>query len=79
MQAEKKQIKTVQGVVVSRSGDKSIRIVIDYRIKHPVYCKFMNRRTKFGVSATPIATLKSTNTIPMLKMIFDLSFMTLLS
>ena len=27
------------------------------------------------VSATPIATLKSRNTIPMLKMIFDFSFM----
>ena len=49
MQAEKKQIKTVRGKVVSRSGDKSIRIVIDYRIKHPVYGKFINRRTKFGV------------------------------
>jgi len=49
MQAERKQRKTVRGVVVSRSGDKSIRIVIDYRIKHPVYGKFINRRTKFGV------------------------------
>ena len=49
MQAERKQRKTVRGVVVSRSGDKSIRIVIDYRIKHPVYGKYINRRTKFGV------------------------------
>jgi small subunit ribosomal protein S17 len=49
MQAERKQRKTVRGVVVSRSGDKSIRVVIDYRIKHPVYGKYINRRTKFGV------------------------------
>ena len=49
MQAERKQRKTVRGVVVSRSGDKSVRIVIDYRIKHPVYGKYINRRTKFGV------------------------------
>lgn len=49
MQGERKQRKSVRGVVVSRSGDKSIRIVIDYRIKHPVYGKFINRRTKLGV------------------------------
>lgn len=49
MQGERKQRKTVSGVVVSRSGDKSIRIVLDYRIKHPVYGKFINRRTKLGV------------------------------
>ncbi|MDD5135516.1 MAG: 30S ribosomal protein S17 [Phycisphaerae bacterium] len=49
MQGERKQKKAVSGVVVSRSGDKSIRIVLDYRIKHPVYGKFINRRTKLGV------------------------------
>jgi len=49
MQGERKRRKTVSGVVVSRSGDKSIRIVLNYRIKHPVYGKFINRRTKLGV------------------------------
>jgi small subunit ribosomal protein S17 len=49
MQSERKQRKTVSGIVVSRSGDKSIRVVLNYRIKHPVYGKFINRRTKLGV------------------------------
>lgn len=49
MQAERKQQKTVRGLVVSKSGAKSIRVVLDYRIKHPVYGKYINRRTKLGV------------------------------
>jgi small subunit ribosomal protein S17 len=46
---QKKERKTICGTVVSRSGDKSIRVMLDYRIKHPVYGKYINRRTKFGV------------------------------
>jgi small subunit ribosomal protein S17 len=49
MKEQRKEIKTVCGKVVSRSGDKSIRVVLDYRIKHPVYGKYINRRTKLGV------------------------------
>ncbi|OHB57137.1 MAG: 30S ribosomal protein S17 [Planctomycetes bacterium RBG_13_44_8b] len=45
----KKERKIICGTVVSRSGDKSIRVVLNYRIRHPVYGKYINRRTKLGV------------------------------
>ena len=44
-----KKLKTVTGVVVSSSGDKSIRVAIDYKVKHPKYGKYVKRRTKLGV------------------------------
>jgi len=49
MEQQRKKKKTVSGVVVSRSGDKSIRVELSYKTKHPVYGKYINRRTKFGV------------------------------
>ena len=45
----KKELKTRRGTVVSISGDKSIRVQFDYTVKHPMYGKYMKRRTKFGV------------------------------
>ncbi len=45
---ENKQ-KTLTGVVKSISGKKSIRVEIQYRIKHPKYNKYIRRRTKVGV------------------------------
>jgi small subunit ribosomal protein S17 len=44
-----KKIKTVTGVVVSESGSKSIKVAIDYKVKHPKYGKYVKRRTKLGV------------------------------
>lgn len=44
-----KEQKTKRAVVVSQSGDKSIKVEINYKIKHPVYNKFVKRRTKLGV------------------------------
>ena len=44
-----KKLKTVTGVVVSSSGDKSIKVAIDYKVKHPKYGKYVKRRTKLGV------------------------------
>ena len=44
-----KERKTMRGTVVSKSGDKSIKVQIDYSIKHPVYGKYIKRRTKLGV------------------------------
>jgi len=38
-----------RGVVVSKSGDKSITVQIDYTVKHPKYGKYLRRRTKLGV------------------------------
>ena len=44
-----KTLKTKRGVVVSKSGDKSVRVQIDYTVKHPMYGKYIKRRTKLGV------------------------------
>ena len=44
-----KKLKTVTGVVVSNSGDKSIKVAIDFKVKHPKYGKYVRRRTKLGV------------------------------
>ena len=49
MEAQRKTRKAVCGVVVSHSGDKSIRIMLNYKMKHPVYGKYINRHTKLGV------------------------------
>ncbi len=44
-----KTIKTNRGKVVSRSGDKSIRVQVEYLVKHPMYGKYIKRRIKLGV------------------------------
>ena len=49
MERQRKSLKKVRGVVLSRSGEKSIRVVRDYKVKHPIYGKYISRRTKFGV------------------------------
>ena len=49
MEDKAKTVRTVRASVVSRSGDKSIKVSITRRVKHPMYGKYMNRRTKFGV------------------------------
>ncbi len=46
---ESKQKNVRRAVVVSKSGDKSITVQIDYRVKHPRYGKYMKHRTKLGV------------------------------
>lgn len=46
---ETKQTKTKRGVVVSKSGDKSVKVQINYLVKHPMYGKYIKRRTKLGV------------------------------
>ena len=38
--------RTLQGVVTSSAGDKSATIMIERRIKHPIYGKFIRRSTK---------------------------------
>jgi len=44
-----RKLKTVTGVVISNSGDKSIKIAIDFKVRHPKYGKYIKRRTKLGV------------------------------
>jgi small subunit ribosomal protein S17 len=36
-------------LVISLSGDKSVKVSIDYKVKHPKYGKYIRKRTKFGV------------------------------
>jgi len=43
------ETKTKTAVVVSRSGDKSIKVVIEYKVKHPRYGKYVRRRTVLAV------------------------------
>jgi len=47
MQDEKK--KTLTGVVISSSGNKTIKVAIDFKVKHPKYGKYVKGRTKLGV------------------------------
>jgi len=44
-----RECKTLSGVVISSSGNKSIKVAIDFRIRHPKYGKYVRRRTKLGV------------------------------
>ncbi|MFZ0033659.1 MAG: 30S ribosomal protein S17 [Sedimentisphaerales bacterium] len=44
-----RKIKTVTGVVISNSGDKSIKVAIDFKVRHPGYGKYIKHRTKLGV------------------------------
>jgi small subunit ribosomal protein S17 len=44
-----KVIKKERGMVVSKSGDKSVVVQIDYTMKHPYYGKYIRRRTKLAV------------------------------
>ncbi len=46
---QEQKLKTLTGVVVSNSGNKSVKIVLDYKVKHPKYGKYIKRRTKIGV------------------------------
>lgn len=46
---EAKKIKTRRGTVISKSGDKSIKVRIDYLVKHPMYGKYIKRSTKLSV------------------------------
>jgi small subunit ribosomal protein S17 len=46
---EDRKSKTLTGVVVSNSGNKSIKVAIDFKVRHPKYNKYVRRRTKLGV------------------------------
>ena len=42
---DRSQLRTVQGVVASDKGNKTIKVVVNYQTKHPKYGKFLKRRT----------------------------------
>jgi small subunit ribosomal protein S17 len=47
MNAEVKETnRTLQGVVVSDKMDKTITVMIERKVKHPVYGKYIKRSTK---------------------------------
>lgn len=41
-----KRIRTTTGKVVSNKMDKTITVLVERRVKHPLYGKFMTRSTK---------------------------------
>ena len=38
--------RTVSGQVVSNKGDKTITVLVERKVKHPIYGKFVKRSTK---------------------------------
>ncbi len=41
-----KTVRTASGKVVSNKMDKTITVVVERRVKHPVYGKYLTRSTK---------------------------------
>ena len=39
--------RTVEGTVVSNKADKTISVMVERRVKHPLYGKFIRKSTKF--------------------------------
>ena len=42
---ERPLLRTIQGVVASDKGNKTIKVVVNYQTRHPKYGKFLKRRT----------------------------------
>lgn len=49
MAEERNSRKLLQGVVTSRSGDKSVKVTVPYKIPHPRFRKVINRKTVLHV------------------------------
>jgi small subunit ribosomal protein S17 len=43
--AERNKRKTINGTVSSRSGDKSVKVTYDYKVRHPLYKKEIRKKT----------------------------------
>lgn len=46
---ERKRPRSRIGTVVSAGGDKTARVVVNTLVKHPMYGKYVRRRTKLAV------------------------------
>jgi small subunit ribosomal protein S17 len=46
-QVAAKKKRTLTGLVVSNKGDKSVTVMVERKVKHPVYGKFIRRSTKY--------------------------------
>lgn len=42
-----KKLRTVTGKVVSSKMDKTVAVMVERKVKHPLYGKYMRRSTKF--------------------------------
>jgi small subunit ribosomal protein S17 len=72
-EANRSQRKTLTGVVVSRSGDKTIKVAYLYKTPHPLYGKEVKRRTMLHAHDEANAckagdTVEITQTRPLSKM-----------
>lgn len=45
-QSAEKKVRTLTGTVVSDKMDKSIKVLIERKVKHPLYGKFIKKSTK---------------------------------
>ena len=45
-EAKQKLRRTATGRVVSNKGDKTITVLVERRVKHPIYGKYVRRSTK---------------------------------
>ncbi len=43
--ADRAELRTIQGVVASDKGDKTIKVVVNYQTKHAKYGKYLKRRS----------------------------------
>jgi small subunit ribosomal protein S17 len=46
---QESKVKTTEAAVVGKSGNKSIKVAVDYVFKHPKYGKILRRQTKLIV------------------------------
>ena len=44
-EAPRPLLRTIEGVVASDKGEKTIKVVVNYQTKHPKYGKYLKRRT----------------------------------
>ena len=44
-QEQRKHVTVYKGVVASKSGDRTIKVVMTYQTKHPKYGKYLKRRS----------------------------------
>jgi small subunit ribosomal protein S17 len=49
LKMQDRERKTITGVVISNSGNKSVKVAIEFKVRHPKYGKYVRRRTKLGV------------------------------
>jgi small subunit ribosomal protein S17 len=49
METQEQKLKTLTAVVIGNSGKKSIKVAIDYKVRHPKYGKYVSRQTRLAV------------------------------